>query len=87
MNQYLDATEFKNDDEFLRMARGKVAQLRLILNSQKSALQKDKELQQQAKANQLEVVNQPRRIEIPADNNELRRRALALAAQNRAVTL
>lgn len=87
MSQYLDATEFKNDDEFLKMARGKVAQLRLILNSQKSALQKDKELQQQVKAKQLETANQPRRIDIPADNNELRRRALALAAQNRAVTL
>lgn len=87
MNQYLDAKEFRNDDEFLQYGMGKVAQLRLILNSKKSALQKDKEIQQQVKNNQLAAANQPRRIEIPADNNELRRRALALAAQNRAVTL
>ena len=73
---YLDATEFRNDDEFTQYAKGKVAQLRLILNSKKSALQKDKEINQQAKAQDSALAGE-----------ELRRRALLLAAQNRMVTL
>ena len=73
---YLDATEFRNDDEFTQYAKGKVAQLRLILNSKKSALQKDKEINQQAKAQDSALAGE-----------ELRRRALSLAAQNRMVTL
>ena len=87
MNQYLDAKELRTDNEFLQYGMGKVAQLSMILNSKESALQKDKEIYQQAKNKELEAAKQPRRIEIPADNDELRRRALALAAQNRAVTL
>lgn len=73
---YLDATEYRNDDEFTQYAKGKVAQLRLILNSKKSALQKDKEINQQAKAQDSALAG-----------DELRRRALSLAAQNRMVTL
>lgn len=73
---YLDATEFRNDDEFTQYGKGKVAQLRLILNSKKSALQKDKEINQQAKAQDSAL-----------GGEELRRRALSLAAQNRMVTL
>lgn len=73
---YLDATEYRNDDEFTQYAKGKVAQLRLILNSKESALQKDKEINQQAKAQDAALAG-----------NELRRRALSLAAQNRMVTI
>lgn len=73
---YIDATEYRNDDEFTQYAKGKVAQLRLMLNSKKSALQKDKELQQQAKAKESALAG-----------DELRRRALSLATQNRMVTL
>ncbi|KAA1160625.1 hypothetical protein EU508_09215 [Pseudoalteromonas fuliginea] len=73
---YLDATEFRNDDEFTQYAKGKVAQLRLILNSKESALQKDKEINQQAKAQDSALAG-----------DELRRRALSLAAQNRMVTI
>jgi hypothetical protein len=75
-NMYLDATEFKNDSEFKQVVRGRVAQLRMILNSTESALQKDKEINQQAKAQDSALAGE-----------DLRRRALSLAAQNRMVTL
>tara|TARA_Y100000782_G_scaffold49352_1_gene55148 strand:- start:6346 stop:6576 length:231 start_codon:yes stop_codon:yes gene_type:complete len=76
MDYLLDAKDMRTDSEFQQMALGKVAQLRLILNNKKSALEEDKETHLKAKAKST-----------ASANDELRRRALKLAAQNRMVTL
>ncbi|WP_417437550.1 hypothetical protein [Idiomarina abyssalis] len=76
MSQYIDAKDFRNDDDFKQMVRGKVAQLRLILNNTESALERDKEIQRLKKTKSAELASE-----------ELRRRALVRATQARMVTL
>lgn len=76
MDYLLDAKDIRDDTEFMQMANGKVAQLRLMLKNTKSAVEKHKELHLRAKANDTALAN-----------DDLRRRALALAAQNRMVTV
>lgn len=71
----VEITELKKSEAHWNYARGKVAQLKLMLKNKKAELAREKQINQ----------NQPQ--ETIADDSELRRRALALAAQNRAVTL
>lgn len=71
----VEVTELNDSEAHWNYARGKVAQLKLMLKNKKAELAREKQINQ----------NPP--SEPVADNDELRRRALALAAQNRAVTL
>lgn len=71
----VEIKELNASEEHWNYARGKVAQLKLMLKNKKAELAREKQIQQ----------SQP--SEPAADDSELRRRALALAAQNRAVTL
>lgn len=71
----VEITELNDSEAHWNYARGKVAQLKLMLKNKKAELAREKQINQ----------NQPQ--EAIADDSELRRRALALAAQNRAVTL
>ncbi len=70
-----DIHELHDDEQHWSYARGKVAQLKLMLKNKKAELARETQ------------INQSQPQETIADNGELRRRALALAAQNRAVTL
>ena len=69
----VDINELNDSEEHWSYARGKVAQLKLMLKNKKAELAREKEIQQQT--------------ENECSNDELRRRALALAARNRGVTL
>lgn len=71
----VEVTELNDSEAHWNYARGKVAQLKLMLKNKKAELAREKQ------------INQSPPSEPVADNDELRRRALALAAQNRAVTL
>lgn len=74
MSQYTnEINELKTDSAHWDYARGKVAQLKLMMKNKKAELAAQKRIDNQ--------VNSPE-----PENNELRRRALALAAQNRMVT-
>lgn len=71
----VEIKELNASEEHWNYARGKVAQLKLAFKNKKAELAAKKRIEQ----------SQPQ--ESIADDSELRRRALALAAQNRAVTL
>ena len=75
MSQYKnEINELKTDPAHWDYARGKVAQLKLMLKNKKAELAAQKRIDNQVNSAEPE-------------NNELRRRALALAAQNRMVTV
>jgi hypothetical protein len=75
MSQYkTEINELKTDPAHWDYARGKIAQLKLMLKNKKAEIAAQQRIEQQASNAQPE-------------NNELRRRALALAAQNRMVTV
>jgi hypothetical protein len=76
MSHYnIEVTELVDSAEHWDYARGKVAQLKLMLKNKKAELAREKQ------------INQSQPQETIQDDSELRRRALALAAQNRVVTL
>lgn len=77
MSQFnIEITELKTSDSHWDYARGKAAQLKLAFKSKKVELDRAEQIKKQAKATQASL-----------GNDELRRRALALAAQNRMVTV
>ncbi|QBJ00814.1 hypothetical protein [Pseudoalteromonas phage GXT1010] len=71
----VEIEKLDDSEEHWDYARGKVAQLKLAFKNKKAELAAKKRIEQ----------SQPQ--ESITDDSELRRRALALAAQNRAVTL
>ena len=74
MSQFkVEITELNNTPEHWTYAQGKIAQLKLMLKNKKAELARQNQIKEQSKA--------------LVENDELRRRALALAAQNRVVTL
>ena len=77
MSQFkIEITELKTSDSHWDYARGKAAQLKLAFKNKKAELDRAEQIKKQAKD-----------TEVPLGNDELRRRALALAAQNRMVTV
>ena len=77
MSQFnVEITELKTSESHWDYARGKAAQLKLAFKNKKAELDRAEQIKKQAKATQA-----------PLGNDDLRRRALALAAQNRMVTV
>ena len=72
----MEIQKLDDSEEHWNYARGKVAQLKLMLKNKKAELAAQKRIDSRLANPHTEC-----------DSPELRRRALALAAQNRAVTL